>query len=220
MKPSHELRLLSTFYKIGALFIVLVFTLGLASWSPVQANEVAALQEKINERNAQLQALEEEIARYEAELTKVGADRKTLEAEIARLDLSRRKISADISATENRIATTDLRLDELDEEIQDKERRISESKVAIQKSLRLIAKLDEVPLVEHFLAGVTFSDAWVEADQLRQVHVALGDEVIQLEATRIGLELDYESVAKKQGDLISYRRQLSGLTTDANNQQC
>jgi len=174
------------------------------------ADTVAELQSKITEREAQLQALEEEIALYEAELTKVGADRKTIEAEIARLDLSRKKIATDIAVTENRIATTDLQLDELEVEIIDKERRINESTGAIQQSLRLISKIDNTTLIEHFLAGTTFSSAWEESDQLRRVQTVLSDEVVQLTAIRSSLESDYETLAKKQGQLVSFRRELSG----------
>lgn len=211
MKPFRALTLqfrsYRQFFVAAACALVILFV---GAFSAYADEEVDALQAKIQERNAQLQALEEEIAQYEAELTKVGADRRTLEAEIARLDLSRKKIAADISVTENRIVTTDLQLDELDEAIFDKERRIQDSKVAIEKSLRQIAQLDEVPLIEHFLAGAAFSDAWEEADQLRQVQLVLSDEIIELEAIRLGLEEDFETVAKKQGELVSYRRQLSG----------
>jgi len=208
---SALLQLWNFFQKAnGALAIV---ALAVLVTLPAQADTVAELQSKINERNAQLQELEQEIAQYEAELLKVGADRKTLEAEIARLDTSRKKIAADIAVTQNRIATTDLQLEELDQEIADKERRLIESKVVIEKSLRHISRIDDVPLVEHFLAGVAFSDAWEEADQLRRVQLVLGDEIIELEATRIGLENDYADVAKKQGALISYQRQLSGQKT-------
>lgn len=216
MKGKHTIRIAphrghrpDMIYHIRTALILFVITFVFSS-IPVFADTVTELQNKIEERNAQLQALEQEIALYEAELTKVGADRATLETEIARLDLSRKKIAADISATKNRIATADLELSELDVEISDKERRIGESKVAIEKSLRLISRIDDIPLVEHFLAGVAFSDAWEESDQLRRVQLALGDEIIHLEAVRLGLEADYRTVAEKQGQLISYQRQLSG----------
>ncbi len=176
----------------------------------VSADTVSELQSKITERNQQLQALEDEIARYEAELTKVGADRKTLEAEIARLDVSRKKIATDIAVTENRISTTDLQLDELELEITDKERRIDEGTVAIQKSLRTISYMGQITLVEHFLAGASFSTSWEEADRLRRVQTALSDEVVELLAIRDSLEADYALLAKKQGALVSFRKELSG----------
>lgn len=194
---------------------LLIFAFGLGGFFVLggafaDADTAAELRNKIEERNGQLQLLENEIAKYEAELTKVGADRETLEAKITQLDISRKKIAADIAATRNRIETTDFQLDELDEAIVDKERRISESRSTIEESLRQIAHIDETSLVEFFLAGEAFSDAWEEADRLRRVQQALRDEIINLDAARRGLASDHESVAKKQETLVSYQRQLSG----------
>ncbi|MEK7613889.1 MAG: peptidoglycan DD-metalloendopeptidase family protein [Patescibacteria group bacterium] len=180
---------------------------------PVHADVVSELQSKITERTEQLAALEAEIAKYEAELTKVGADRKTLEAEIARLDLSRKKIATDIAVTENRIATTGLQLEEIGTEIEDKERRIVESNNVIQKSLRLISKIDDTTLIEHFLAGANFSLAWEESDRLRRVQTALSDEVVELTAIRESLQIDYTELAKKQGQLVSFKKELTGQKT-------
>ncbi|XKT74287.1 MAG: peptidoglycan DD-metalloendopeptidase family protein [Patescibacteria group bacterium UBA2163] len=191
-------------------FFLLVF-FGLLFSAPLaQADTVAELREKIEQRNSQLEELEAEIARFEAELTKVGADRKTLEAEIARLDLSRKKIATDIAVTQNRIDATGFELEELGATIEIKEKRIEESRFVIKKTLRLISQIDETPIAEHFLSGVDFSDAWEEADQLRRIQHVLGDEVVELEATRAALEADYISAAEKQGELISFRKQLSG----------
>lgn len=211
-----------SFLQASSVFFLLTLTLGVLLFTlPARADTVAELQSKIEEKNSQLAALEAEIALYETELTKVGADRKTLEAEIARLDTSRKKIATDIAVTNNRIETAEYELEELDAAIADKERRIDESRAAVQKSLRLIARIDDVPLVEHFLAGVTFSDAWEEADQLRRIQLTLGDEIMRLDAVRQGLEEDYTAVARKQGELISYERQLSGQKSvlDQNRQE-
>ena len=110
---------------------------------------------------------------------------------------------------------------ELENEIFDKERRIVESRGAIQKSLRQIARIDDVPLIEHFLAGTAFSEAWEAADQLRRVQTVLSDEVLQLEAIRDSLEIDARTVAAKQGQLVSFKRELSGQKSilDQNRQQ-
>lgn len=178
--------------------------------SLVQAETVEELRLKIDERALELSRLEAEIAKYEAELLKVGADRKTLEAEIARLDLSRKKIATDIAVTENKITTTGLELDELSAEIQDKERRIDASIAVIKKSLREIIKIGDVTVVEQFLSGVSLSAAWEVADHERQMHSSLRDEVGELTAVRASLEADYEATAKKQGQLVSFKKELSG----------
>jgi len=177
---------------------------------PAQGASVAQLQAEIQSRNAQLAALEAEIAKYEEELTKIGADRQTLEAEIARLDTLRKKLGTDIAVTENRIATTGLELEELGNQITDKERRIDEGRAVIQKSLRSIAKLDESTFAETLLASSGLSDIWEESDQLRHVQNALSNEVAVLSATKNALIDDYTDVANKQGQLVSFKKELSG----------
>lgn len=194
------------FVGVGLLLFVL------SSFS-VQGASVDELQAEIQERNEQLAELEAEIARYEEELTKIGADRQTLEAEIARLDTSRKKLATDIAVTENRIATTDLELEELGDEILDKERRIIEGKGAVGKSLQSIAKLDDGTLAEALLTSSGLSDIWEQSDQLRRVQTALSNEVVLLAATKNALIEDYEAVAKKQGQLVSFRKELSGQKT-------
>lgn len=208
-QPSKNSLLLRDFFFVAG-FLILITLYSFLFTGPVHADTVSELQTKIEERNAQLAALEAEIAKFEAELQKVGADRKTLEAEISRLDLSRKKIATDIAVTENRIATTGLQLDELNDEILDKERRILESTEAVRTSLRLISKIDDVTLVEYFLAGASLSSAWEESDQLRRVQNVLSDEIVELTAIRESLENDYTDLAKKQGQLVSFKKELSG----------
>lgn len=212
MRPLNGsgLLLMNSFHRI---LLLSVFSFSLLFFLPAHGANVEALQAEIQERNAQLAELEAEIARYEEELTKIGADRQTLEAEIARLDTSRKKLATDIAVTENRIATTDLELEELADEINDKERRITEGKGAVGKSLQSIAKLDDNTFAEALLTSSALSDIWEESDQLRRAQTALSNEVTLLAATKNALIADYETVAKKQGQLVSFRKELSGQKT-------
>lgn len=210
MKHFPASKKQSNFFHKSLFFLValgVVFTLGT---TPAHGDTISQLRNKIEESNAQKAALEAEIAQLEEELTKIGADKQTLEAEIARLDASRRKIATDIAVTENRIATTGFELEELGYEIDDKQRRIDEGKEAIQKTLRRLVKIDDSPFAEQLLASVTISDVWEEADNLKRVQSALSDEVNILQATKKSLQDDYENVARKQGQLVSFRRELTG----------
>lgn len=206
MRRLHESTLLFTLLRASLAALVLILT----PFIPVQGASVEALQAEIQERNAQLAELEAEIARYEEELTKIGADRQTLEAEIARLDTSRKKLATDIAVTENRIATTDLELEELGTEIEDKERRIGGSRAAIKESLQSISKLDDSTFAEALLASSGLSEVWEDSEQLKRVHTALSHEVTLLAATKNALIDDYTTVAKKQGQLVSFQKELSG----------
>lgn len=213
MRRVRAFRLLSRASRALIMVLGVLTVFSVVPFIGAHADTVSELKQAIDERAKQLAALEAEIARFEEELTKVGADRKTLEAEIARLDVSRKKIATDIAVTENRIETTDFELSELDGAILDKERRVENSTTAIQKSLRSLSRLEEVTLVEHFLAGASITAAWEQADQLRRVQTVLSDEVVELTAIQEALERDYEALARKQGELVSFRRELSGQKT-------
>lgn len=196
-----------------ALPVVLLFGVVAVLGLPVlfaSGQTVAELQQKINEWNTQVASLEAEIARFEEELAKIGADRKTLEAEIARLDLSRQKIATDIAVTQNRIAATGLEMEEIEIEIDDKVRRIDGGREAIRRSLQAIAKLDGITLVEHFLGGIAFSEAWEEADRMRRIQVVLSAEVAELEMVQRALEANHQELIGKQNELLTFNRQLSG----------
>lgn len=192
---------------LTAVFLLTVFTIPVFFAS---GETVEELRQKITNWNSEIASLEADIAKFEEELAKIGSDRKTLEAEIARLDLSRQKIATDIAVTQNRIAATGLQIDEIEVEIDDKVRRIDGGKVAVRQSLQRISKIDNITLLEHFLGGTNFSDAWEEADRLRRVQVVLNAEVASLEIIQQGLEESYQDLVGKQNELVSFTRQLSG----------
>lgn len=202
MKPSCASTLLYACLAISLVVFV-----------PVRADTASDLQKQIENKNAELQALQAEITKYEKELDVVGAARKTLEAEIKRLDTERKKLSADISVTQNRIATAALTLEELTIEIADKTRRIGASKEAIGASLRTIGALDEETLAEHFLSAQTFTAAWLDVDRLNELQGALGDEIDDLGNTRTALEENQAAVTKEQNALVVYKKTLAGQKT-------
>ncbi|MEK9177419.1 MAG: peptidoglycan DD-metalloendopeptidase family protein, partial [Patescibacteria group bacterium] len=176
------------------------------------------LQGKIDGKTAELKELQDEILKYEQELDTVTSARKTLETEVKRLDISRKKISTDIAVTQNRITTAELKIDELGNQIGDKEKRIESGRAVIEVSLRMIGRLDEVTVAEHFLSGNSFTEGWEEADRLREVHGALGEEIVRLLSTKEELTDDRDAVEEEQDELLSFKSQLSGQKSvlDAN----
>ena len=210
MRRSRGSVLLSNFFLASAVAVFFLVPALFLLPQPSFGATIEELQSQIDTRNQQLAQLEAEIAEYEKQLTQIGADRQTLEAKIAELDTSRKKLATDIAVTENRIATTDLELDQLGNEITDKEQRIDSSRAAIKESLQSIAKLDGGTVAETLLASSALSDIWEDSDRLRRVQNALSNEVTLLAATKNALIDDYTEVAKKQGQLVSFKKELTG----------
>ena len=86
-----------------ALLIVTLFSFLLIA-CPFSYAQSSALQSKIDQRAADIKALEKEIAGYQKQIDALGGEASSLSAAIKSLDLTERKLAADIKLTETRVA--------------------------------------------------------------------------------------------------------------------
>jgi len=177
---------------------------------PARGDTNEELQQKINESNAKIAALEKEIAQYEGQLVNIGNQKKTLEGEVGRLDLSRKKIGTDIAVTENRVSAATLQLEDLGGEISTKEQRILNGKKAIGQSFRTLNQIGDTTLVEHILAATRLTEAWEESDKLRQLEGNIQNEIKVLQTTKEELTVNYRSVEERRAQLVSLKKELAG----------
>lgn len=180
------------------------------------------LQKKIEEHNAQIKQIEQEIASYQRDLAQLGAARQNLEQELAQLDLNRRKLSADISLLQQRIDTADLTIEKLSLDIQEKQRRIEQNREAIAASLRHIDEQGDKSLVEAFLAEKRLSDAWSVKDNLEQFQSRLKDDLGKLKLLKDEIEVQQKVLVETKKELVSNRQELEDkrlLVDQARNEQ-
>ena len=171
--------------------------------------DIADLQVKINERNAQIAELEKEIAGYQKELEAVGTQANTLQAAIAALDITRRKLLAEIRATESKIAAATLSLDALTQNIGVQEGRIGRGSASMEKALRILAETSRASAVKTFLGADGFSGAWLRADALRLVQARLSERVREVKELKEELEDDRAAVDAKRHELTGLKDELA-----------
>lgn len=171
--------------------------------------DIADLQTKIGERNAQIVALEQEIAAYQSELDKIGGEANTLKNAIAELDLTRKKLLAQITATERKISAAALEIDGLTENIGVQEGRIGRGKAGLEKALRLLAEGYRQHPIEIFLNENGFSGAWREADALRAVEARLAERIRSVKELKAGLETDRAELNAKRKELTGLKNELA-----------
>ncbi|MDP3661774.1 MAG: peptidoglycan DD-metalloendopeptidase family protein [bacterium] len=186
--------------------ITAIFIFGILG-ARIAGADIADLQTKIGERNAQIAALEKEIAAYQGELDKLGGEASTLKNAIAELDLTRRKLLTEIKATESKISAATLSIDSLTENILVQENRIGRGNAGLEKALRLLAEVHRENPVEIFLNENGFSGAWREADALRAVEARLTERIRSVKELKAGLEQDRTALDAK-------RRELTGLKNE------
>ena len=94
-----------------ALVVLLFFPFFFSS-----AQTVTDIQNKISQKDSDIQKLEQEIAQYQSQLNDLGKQKDSLNGTIKQLDLTAKKLNADISVTQNKIDKTNLKIQEFGKE--------------------------------------------------------------------------------------------------------
>ncbi len=190
--------------------VLLILSLGVFS-SPLHAAvSLDDLQDKISEKQTQIEQVERDIKKYEAELQKVGAERGTLETAIAQLNLTRQKLLSDITLTQKKIEQTGYTIEQLASSIQEQEEKISRNNVVIEHALQSMHASDNESLVEIVLGGNTLTDVWTEFDQLEQLQATLRGELQELRALKAELSDKKDLEQQEHDSLSAYKSKLNG----------
>ena len=185
-----------------------------------QSSEIERLQNAINDRSNQLNAIDAEIAKFQQELTKVGGEKKSLQNEINRLELERKKINADISRTETLISSTDLEINKLVLEIDRTEEDINGTRTAISAIIRDEYKSGEPSLVELMLGNEHLSEFWDQLEAHQNIREGLATKVAELASYQEILTGKRSHSEVKRTDLSSLKSQFTSQTEVlANNKQ-
>ncbi|MBV9349165.1 MAG: peptidoglycan DD-metalloendopeptidase family protein [Patescibacteria group bacterium] len=201
---------LPKFVQAAVLLAAAAGLFGLAPAIRADTSSNSDIQQKINDTNAQIAALEKEIAQYQNSLATVSAQKKTLQSELNRLDLSRKKIATDISLTQEKITQANLELSQLRGAITDKQARIAKDKDSAAASLRNIAKTEERTLVEGLLTSDGLVSAWEEVSANSTLNSALGRDIGDLQTTEEALSADYDQTQANEAKLVSLEQSLGG----------
>lgn len=189
--------------------IVLVIALLLAPML-VGAGRVDELEQQIDDKNKQIEKIQEDINKYTNELTGVQAEKKTLQNAVHELDVSRQKVSSQINLTQNEIDGALYNIEKLDLEIGDREQEISVNTEALKESMRRIHEYESQTFVETLLEYDNLSDFWDELDTLEQFQGVVQQDLHELVALKQQLETDQKELQTKQHELSQLKTQLFG----------
>ena len=188
-----------------------LFFIGLILFIPsghIQAQTGDDLQVKINQRTADIQALQKEIQGYQKQLDVIGGQADTLASTIKSLDLTQKKLAADIKVTENKIAAKNFEIEQLSGQISDKESTISDDRHIIAYSFEMIHQLGSQSIPELLLASQSLSAGWNSLDELSSVQKSLFDHIDSLQNTKKKLEGNRVASQKAKNDLVALNNQI------------
>lgn len=172
------------------------------------AQDAATVQAQIDEHNAKIKALDEEIAAYQKQLNVLGGQKQTLTSAIKTIDVSRQQTSTQVKVTQNKIGATDLQLSQIRRDIATKQDLIDLDRDTVAKALRDLQTATESSVVEQIFAADTLTDAWTDIDRTTSITDALRAQVDALSGAKIALAGQETTAAATRDKLASLQKEL------------
>ena len=166
----------STFWGILVLFTVFAVPTFFSN-----AQTAPELQNKIEQRNTDIEKLEKEIKQYQIQLNDLGKQKNSLAGSIAELDITRKKLNADISITQNKIDKTNFKIEGLGSQINTKEDSIVGARKAISLDIKKTNEFEQNSLVTTILSKDDFTSIWNDIDNMATIRKKIRERITELQ---------------------------------------
>lgn len=172
------------------------------------AETTEELQDKINQKNTDINKLEQEIKVFQTELSTLDQQKSSLSGSLKQLDVTRKKLNADISVTQNKVDKTDYRIDSLASEIGNKQDAISNNIDVIALGIRAVDEFERSTMLEAILSGDNFTTAWNDIDNVITIREKLRENIIELQNIKNDLENTKKETTVARNELQEFKSDL------------
>jgi len=204
MKLYHDYKKQSRVFSLFLLGILLVIPFVFS-----YAQTAQELNEKINQKNADIDKLEKEIKLYQTEIDDLGKQKNSLNVSLKQLDLTQKKLVADIAVTQNKIDKTNFKIKELSLEIDNKGDIISNNIEAISLGIRKMNELEQNDVLATILSENDFTIIWNDIDNMATVSDKIRETIIDLKQVRNDLEDTRKETTDAKNELLALKSKLA-----------
>ncbi|OGI95005.1 hypothetical protein A2917_01325 [Candidatus Nomurabacteria bacterium RIFCSPLOWO2_01_FULL_42_17] len=173
------------------------------------AQTAQELQNKINQKDADIAKLEEEIRIYQIELGNIGEQKNSLSKSIKELDLTKKKLVVDINITQTKIDKTNLRIQSLSSDIGAKQNSIENDVESISLGIRDTYELEENNILETILSKNDFTAVWNDIDNIVAIREKIREKILELKEIKSELEDTREETISAKNELVLLKSKLS-----------
>lgn len=194
-------------YKVffGIFLVILAVTPLVFSY----AQTASEIRDKIDERNAEIAKLEEQIKIYQVELDNLGKQKNSLSVSIKQLDLTKKKLQTDIAVTQKKIDKTNLTIQNLSSDIGTKEDIIKDNLDSIKLEIRKTNEFEQKSMVEEILSQDSFTVVWNEIDNIVTLRERLRSDIITLRQVKGTLEDTRKVTIDAKNELVVLKSKLA-----------
>src|SRR3989339_1200692 len=204
MKLYHDYKKQSRVFSLFLLGILLVIPFVFS-----YAQTAQELNEKINQKNADIDKLEKEIKLYQTEIDDLGKQKNSLNVSLKQLDLTQKKLVADIAVTQNKIDKTNFKIKELSLEINNKGDIISNDIEAISLAIRKMNELEQNDVLATILSENDFTIIWNDIDNMATVSDKIRETIINLKQIKNDLEDTRKETTDAKNELLALKSKLA-----------
>jgi len=190
----------------GAILIIA----GLFLWQVSDAGLIDDLKKVIEERNVQIQKLEEEAQRYRREIAVKQYEVQTLRSEIGQINQVVGRLKREIAVTESKVERTELELKALTIEIQDKEITIRKLRKGLAGLVLAFFESNQKPLFAILIHTRVLSDFFRQLDYLAFLEEKILDSLKSIRTIKRDLETRKNEVEGKRTELANLKTSLYG----------
>ena len=175
----------------------------------VLAQTKEELLEKVDDTNAQIKKIQDEIKKLESQLTTTSAQKLTLQNTVKGLDLQIQKLQKSLSLTQNQISQKDKDIKVLGSNITTTEGKIDVSQSQVAITLRELDRMTEDSMVTALLGGGTLASFFDQAVSLSTVRDELQNHIDDLSALKTNLSSSKKTAEQKRQELAALKNNLT-----------
>ncbi|MEK7471345.1 MAG: peptidoglycan DD-metalloendopeptidase family protein [Patescibacteria group bacterium] len=189
--------------------IIVLFSLLLIPIAFSYAVTAQEIQNKINQKDSDIQKLEQEIVAYQAQLNDLGQQKTSLNSSLKQLDLTKKKLNADIAVTQNKIDKTNLTIQNLSSDIGNKQDHINNDTEAIRLGIKQMNETEQNGILQTLLSQNNFTVVWNDIDNIVSVRNKIRENIFNLKQVKSELENTRQQTINAKNQLTKLYSQLS-----------
>lgn len=201
--PAYK-KQFKTLFLIGLLGVIFILPTFFA-----YAQTALELQNKISQKDADIDRLEQEIKAYQIELDNLGKQKSSLSRLLKELDLTRKKLVTDIAVTQKKIDKTNLKIQSLNSDIGTKEDSIRNDVDSISLNIRYTSEFEQSNILETILSENNFTLIWNDIDNIVTVQDKIREKILELKQIKSELEDTRKQTIDAKNELTRLKSKLS-----------
>lgn len=170
--------------------------------------EIESLNSKINEKQNELDQLEESSRQYADRINEARQQSVSLNAQLNLLENQITKLTLDAKATEIMIEKTRLEIESAQFQAEKEQEEIDQHKSRLREYIKLIHKEDQRSLLEMLLLNNSFSEFFNQINYIESIQADLKSSIDRLELLKESAEVHAANLTIKREELTKQQERL------------